>query len=485
MSFDRRDFVKVTTAGVTGLILGGKATRAYGAWPDSGTLAINPNISNMRVVGCVDPTMMKSKPTSMTFAAQNAVVDAARVAANMDAMAMQLAKTSTADAAWSAIFRSSKPWASTIAAIKVNTVESKNMAHIAIIQKFVAVLTKLGVPPKNIIVYDGNENYAAAISNYTSHFSLTDAAKISAVVSNVNSALGGAVSAPLPGGSSAKCTAHIANGTVDILINIANNKGHTLFAGSTLCMKNHFGTFAPNHTNLASYVFKINKSDAIVGGSPARQQLCLVDSLFANKAANTGTPEVMPGYLVMGTFAPAVDYLTVKKVREEVMGCKHDAATVKSFLTSFSYTTNDPEWVLVPPAGSAAIDSGTDAPARDAGSADVPARDEGGSGGPARDAGVGTRGDGGAGTGGKGGSTEGGAGEAGGGGDEADDDGPTSPGVGCEAPGGSRGVGISALALVSAQLRRLLVARKTLGERKSGEGEDGKDGEEGKTDDRG
>jgi len=35
--------------------------------------------------------MLKGTPSAMTFAGQNAVVDSARVAANMDAMAMALA----------------------------------------------------------------------------------------------------------------------------------------------------------------------------------------------------------------------------------------------------------------------------------------------------------------------------------------------------------------------------------------------------------
>jgi hypothetical protein len=363
MQKQRRDFLKMTAAGTVGLALI-RADKAHAAWPSTGSLAVNPNISNMRVVSCVDTLMMKSTPTTMSFAAENAAVDACRVQANMDAMAMQLANTTTPDAAWKAIFRSSKAWASTIVAIKVNTIEPKNMGRIAVVQKFCSVLAGFGVPPANIIIYDGNTTYGAGISNYTTYFSLTDTTKIQAVVSGANSAaLGSTMSAPLPDGTSATCTKWIADGTVDILINIANNKGHSMFGGSTLSMKNHFGTFAPNHTNLANYVLTINKSDAILGGDPVRQQLCFIDSLIANKASNTGTPEVMPCYLVMGVLGPAVDYLTVKKVREEVMGCTHDAPTVNSFLTSFGYTTADPVWVVVPPAtagcGSDAGTSGT------------------------------------------------------------------------------------------------------------------------------
>ena len=45
------------------------------------------------------------------------------IAANMDQMAMQFAQKTTATDAWSTIFRSSKPWASTKVAIKTNAVD--------------------------------------------------------------------------------------------------------------------------------------------------------------------------------------------------------------------------------------------------------------------------------------------------------------------------------------------------------------------------
>jgi len=141
--------------------------------------------------------------------------------------------------------------------------------------------------------------------------------------------------------ATAACTADIANGTIDILVNIANNKGHTEMGGATLSMKNHFGTFAPNHGASPAYIFNINKSDAILGGTPVRQQLCFIDSIIANKASNTGTPEVAPCYLIMGVFGPAVDYLTVKKVREAVMNCTHTETVINSYLTTFGYTTTD------------------------------------------------------------------------------------------------------------------------------------------------
>jgi len=109
MKNQRRDFLKITAAGAAGLALA-RADKVFAAWPTSGTLAVNPTIDNMRVVACVDTKMLKTALTSMTFAAENAAVDTARVQANMDAMAMQLANQTTADAAWKAIFRSSKAW---------------------------------------------------------------------------------------------------------------------------------------------------------------------------------------------------------------------------------------------------------------------------------------------------------------------------------------------------------------------------------------
>jgi hypothetical protein len=359
MQKQRRDFLKITAAGAAGLALARRADKAFAAWPGTGTLAVNPNIDNMRVVACQDSLMMKNQPTSMTFANENAAIDSARVQANMDAMAMQLANQPTADAAWKAIFRSSKAWAATKVAIKVNCIAPQNMASVCVVQKFCNIFAGFGVLPANIIIYDGNTTYGAGISNYNSYFSATDTTKTPGVVSSYNTALGGTISAAIPGGSpaTATCTADIANGTIDILVNIANNKGHTTFGNATLTMKNHFGTFAPNHGAIPDYIFNINKSDAILGGSPVRQQLCFVDSLLANSKINTGNPDKMPNYLIMGVFGPAVDYLTCKKVREPSvaaggMGCTNLVdATINSYVTSFGYTTADPVWVVVPPAG--------------------------------------------------------------------------------------------------------------------------------------
>lgn len=412
MQQHRRDFLKLTTLGATGLTLG-RARPARAAWPATGTVELNPEISNLRVVACVDPKMMKSTPTATTFEAENRAIDPARVHANLDAMAMALAQRTTADEAWTTIFRSSKPWASTVVAIKVNVTEPRNMPRVAIVEKLCRVFAGLGVPAKNVIIYDGGPaSFASNTTNYTPFFSVTDTAKIPGVVSNVNDALGGTTNAPIPNRGSAACTADVASGKVDILVNLAVNRGHIYLGRATLCMKNHFGTFIANHDDPDDYAFNVNKSDAIIGGSPPRQQLCIVDSLLANKGAGNGAPEVMPHYLVMGTFAPAVDYLTVKKVREEVMGCTHDGAAINAYVTSFGYKTSDPVWVLVPPA-----QAGADAGAGGAGAGGTGEAQAGGAGGGTTSGAHGTGGASGAGgarTGGAGGSSTPGSSGAGG-----------------------------------------------------------------------
>ena len=354
MKKERRDFLKITTVGATGLALG-RANHAYAAWPSSGTTDLNPAIPNMRVVACVDKAMVKSVPSPMTFENQNAGIDNAQVQANMDAMAMTLANKSTPEEAWKTIFSSSKDWPSTVVAIKVNGGEGKNTAHLAILQKLSNMFVGWGVKPANFIVYDGHTSPGAP-GIFTASFSTTDTSKVLGVVGGPSGSsgdlLGGWKDAKLVDGTTRRCAAKIADGTVDILIDIANNKGHTMFGKVTLCMKNHYGTWEPDgtHTDLNNLIFKMNKSDAIIGGTPVRQQLCIVDSLFCNKVNITGTPELTPYYLVMGTFAPAVDYLTVKKIREGVSGLTHDDTVIDQYVTSFGYATSDPQWIVVPPA---------------------------------------------------------------------------------------------------------------------------------------
>jgi hypothetical protein len=366
----RRNFMKMTAAGVAGLAMtkAGVSFAKTTGWTNG--MAINPNISNMLVVECYDTKMITSNPTSRTFSTVTAAVNTAQVQANMDAMAMRLSGKSTAAAAWSTIFQkpATKNWSAVRVAIKVNIIATTLLVNVAVIGKICKELANLGVLPSNIIIYDGNVTYATdttRTSQYPPYFSLTDPTKIAATISAPNSAaLGGTKSVTITAVDhtyNVNCTADFVNGLVDILVNCSVNKGHGTSGNGnfTLSMKNHYGTFDPAmHDDTSTYltrnyIFAINKSDPILGGTPPRQQLCIVDSLWAETSGNNGPPDANPySRLVMGTFGPAVDYLTIKKIREPVMGATHNAAVVNAIMPAFGYTATDPTWVEISGTGS-------------------------------------------------------------------------------------------------------------------------------------
>ena len=133
---------------------------------------------------------------------------------------------------------------------------------------------------------------------------------------------------------------------IAILVNIAVNKGHHAQGyngGTTLCQKNHVGSLkfdcplmrsTPEENELAI----MNKSEVIMGGTPTRQQLCIVDSLWAHIGGPHGGPDRAPARLVMGTFAPAVDYLCAKKIREGIMGAtRFQPEKIERYLGDFGY----------------------------------------------------------------------------------------------------------------------------------------------------
>ena len=99
-------------------------------------------------------------------------------------------------------------------------------------------------------------------------------------------------------------------------------------------------------------------ANAIIGGTPPRQQLCIVDSLWADNSNNPdGNPTGVVNRLVMGTFAGAVDYLTSIKIKQDIMTTAMkitntmDLAQIAKFLTLFGYTTADvaDTWVPITP----------------------------------------------------------------------------------------------------------------------------------------
>jgi hypothetical protein len=305
-------------------------------------MAVNPDIDNLRVVCGVNPAMAKKDPTSWDMAAQNDPIDKEQVERTLEAMAIALARKTNASESWKMIFRKpeNKPWSSVIAAIKVNCI-GKNHPRVAVVNKICVELNRLGVNYKNIFIYDGSHNAGPLYTPYVG-----TALPAGVIVSDKDKAMGGTVKLPIPEkkDGSYHCTKMVADGTVDILVNIAVNKSHDeKFGGTTLTLKNHAGTFEPRHIHLGGgfdYILAFSRSNALWGGSPVRQQLCIVDSIWGSKK---GGPFVVPDQrldrLVMGTFSGAVDYLTAKKLREPLMGVTH--GPIDQFVGNFGYAENE------------------------------------------------------------------------------------------------------------------------------------------------
>jgi len=395
----RRDFLKTAAVGAAGAMgLGALKFDRAAAQSTAGSvwvngMQINPAIDNKRVICCNDPKMLTSTPKDTSFTTTNAAVDPAVVAANLDQMAMQLAQKTTATEAWSTIFRSSKPWASTRVAMKTNGIggTTTNRPKWAIYKKLCDVLINLGVQPANIILYDACDN---AATYYDTHVSLTDSTMIRAAKTSVRAAgMGGFASANLTNATGISVAADLLSGAIDILVNVAACKshngtgGHFNYGSCTLCMKNHFGTFtdgtkaqhsdnlhvgnsgaSPPPTPLA--LIEINKHTAVLGGTPIRQQLCIVDALLSNGASGPGGAwDNQTNRLVMGTFAPMVDYCAAKNILLNAtlmsvspipaLGQTNAATILPQFLTSFGYTTTDPDWLEYDAGSAPSITPGT------------------------------------------------------------------------------------------------------------------------------
>jgi hypothetical protein len=347
----RRNFITSAAVGIGGIVsarfLPVFGKDIPGAWVDK--KQINPLIDNCRVVCCIDPAMVTADPRKWDFPSQNTPVVAEKVRKNLDAMACSLAQKELPPDAWAAIFRkpSSKSWADVKVAIKPNAF-GRNNPRVAIIDAVCRALIGLGVQSANITIYDGEDAsalYAAYVGN---------GLPARVIVSRKHDQMGGKIptEVPRPHQGRFKCSAALADGTIDILVNIAVNKGHSL-GGITMTMKNHAGTFEAMPIHLGGglkYIIAFNKSEAILGGTPVRQQLCIVDSIWAMTKGPFGIPDKRPCALVMGTFSPAVDYIVARRIREPLMGCKHPD-TLKSIMTGFGYADfEDLDFIKVRPA---------------------------------------------------------------------------------------------------------------------------------------
>jgi hypothetical protein len=338
----RRKFIKTTILGTGGIMaIGQPLFSADNAGKNVFVprMPVNPAVDNLRVVCGVNKAMITGQPASWDMAGQNSPVANAQVERTLDALAVSLTRKENTPEAWKTIFRKpgSKAWDAVKAAIKVNGL-GKNHPRLAVVNKICMELNKIGVLWNNIYIYDGSQNAGQLYSPFVGK-----GLPAGVIIGDKDKAMGGTMKLSIPEKGkfpSYKCTRMVADGSIDILVNIAVNKNHDKnLGGTTLTLKNHAGTFEPLRIHTGGgldYILGFSKSNALWGGNPVRQQLCIVDSLWGS---TSGGPFVIPDKqldcLVMGTFSGAVDYLTAKNIREPLMGAAH--GPIDRFITDFGY----------------------------------------------------------------------------------------------------------------------------------------------------
>ena len=111
------------------------------------------------------------------------------------------------------------------------------------------------------------------------------------------------------------------------------------------------GTFSPRPGHAADgtdYLIAINKSEAVLGRTDRRgkvlfprQQLCLIDGLWASRGGPSGNPTHQPNRLFMGTCGPVLDYQVATKFRRDEMGWAINEGVANRFLSEFGFKADD------------------------------------------------------------------------------------------------------------------------------------------------
>jgi hypothetical protein len=315
-------------------------------------LVVHPHVDNLRVVGITDATMTTSHKPGSSWKIQNKLVAIDEVWKNIDKLACSLAETGNSTEAWRSIFIKPprKSWSDTVVAIKTNNIAQQHTRS-AVMSKICYTLTDtLGVSPFNIHIYDachvGNMHKKTAFEGLPKECRIENQWGGSSTLTSV----------PEPwknGKGKAKCLKHLVDGSVDILINIAMCKGHShKFGGFTMTMKNHFGTFdpGPGHwKGSRDYLIAINRTPEILGTMDEqmenvllpRQQLCIVDALWASKGGPGRNSTHQPNFLAMGVLSPIVDFQVATQFRGERMGWQPNMKMTHRMLTEFGYNEGD------------------------------------------------------------------------------------------------------------------------------------------------
>lgn len=324
--------------------------RGQARWDPSNR--VHPQIDDLLVVGVADPSMTRALEPNCGWARQEELVVPGVVSENMDKMACALAGLRDPSKAWKEIFLRppGKAWSDVVVAIKTNNIALQHTRS-AVMAKICRVLTEvLGVKSHNIHIYDAV--HGSGMSRSTPFSGLPEGVNIQDTWGGITAFT--EIPPPWKGGQGrSKCIAPLVENKVDILVNVALCKGHSpRFGGFTMTMKNHFGTFSPkpgHEEGSEDYLISINKTKEILGPldsktgrvSFPRQQLCVIDALWASKGGPGGNPTHQPNFLAMGTFSPIVDYLVAKRFRGDKMGWRPEPEMTDRFLSDFGYTDSD------------------------------------------------------------------------------------------------------------------------------------------------
>lgn len=348
----RRRFIRESFIMGTAITVFPTVLSPTGFAKDVRKMVVHPNIDNLRVVGIGDEAMTRDLHPNSSWKRQEELVVSKIVWENIDRLACSLSETRNPEEAWRTIFLKPprKSWSETVVAIKTNHI-SQQHTRSAVMAKICHTLTDvLGVRPDKIHIYDAC--HGGDISRETPFSGLPEGCRIE------NRWGGSSTSTAIPvpwkkGREKSRCVKYLVDGTVDILINISMCKGHSQrFGGFTMTMKNHFGTFDPgpgHQRESLDYLIAINRTPEILGEMDKatgkvlfpRQQLCIVDALWAGKGGPGGNPTHQPNYLAMGVLSPVVDYLMATGFRGERMGWKPNRKVVRRMIEEFGYSEED------------------------------------------------------------------------------------------------------------------------------------------------
>ena len=314
--------------------------------------AVHPNVDSLRVVGITDAAMTRDLEPVSSWNRQEELVNRSAVWENMDKLASALARTRSPEDAWRTIFVKPprKSWSDTVVAVKTNNI-GRQHTRSAVMSKVCHALSRtMGVKPANIHIYDAC--HGGGMGRSTPFAGLPEGCRI-------EDTWGGSSTytrVPPPyrdTAGEAECLKYLVDGTVDILVNIALCKGHSSrFGGFTMTMKNHFGTFSPGpgHSGEGTdYLMAINQTPEILGPMDRktgkvlfpRQQLCIVDALWAGKGGPTSNPSHQPNFLAMAVFSPVLDFQLATKFRGQKMRWEPNLNVTRRMLTDFGYSEGD------------------------------------------------------------------------------------------------------------------------------------------------